>query len=96
MAKLKILTELSFEGQNMHFTRYKQFLDKIDTQNDGWFYYQDVKLSKYTDKKKYCFNFLCRLYYANLTKCGKKVRKSFNIPCIFESGILAGYINLAN
>ena len=52
MAKLKILTELSFEGQNMHLTHYKQFLDKIEAQNDGWFYYQDVKLSKYTDKKK--------------------------------------------
>ena len=95
MAKLKILTELSFEGQNMHLTHYKQFLDKIEAQNDGWFYYQDVKLSKYTDKKN-CFNFLCRLYYANLTKCGKKVQKPFNIACIFESGIFAGYINLAN
>ena len=36
MAKLIILTK---------------FLDKTDAQNDGWFYYQDVKLSKYTDTK---------------------------------------------
>ena len=50
MAKLKILTESSLEGQNTCLTHYKQFLDKIDAQN-VWFYYQDVKLSKYTDTK---------------------------------------------
>ena len=27
------------------------FLDKTDAQNNGWFYYQNVKLSKYTDTK---------------------------------------------
>ena len=51
MTKLKILTESSLEGQNMHLTHYKQFLDKTDAQNDGQFYYQDVKLRKYTDTK---------------------------------------------
>ena len=49
IAKLKILTESSLEGQNTCLTHYKQFLDKSDAQNNGHFYYQDVKLSKYTD-----------------------------------------------
>ena len=48
MAKLKILTESSLECQNTH---YKQFSDKIDARNNGWFCYQDVKLSKYTNTK---------------------------------------------
>ena len=43
MAKLKILFESSLEGQNTH---YKQFSHKTDAQNDGQFYYQDVKSSK--------------------------------------------------
>ena len=55
MTKLKILTESSLEGQNMHLTHYKQFLDKNDAQNDGQFYYQDVKLRKYTDTKNILF-----------------------------------------
>ena len=51
MTKLKILTESPLEGQNMRLTHYKQFLDKIDAQNDGRLYCQDVKLSKYTGTK---------------------------------------------
>ena len=51
LAKLKILTKSSLEGQNTCLTHCKQFLDKIDAQNNGWFSYQDVKLSKYTDTK---------------------------------------------
>ena len=51
MTKLKILTESPLEGQNMRLMHYKQFLDKIDAQNDGRFYCQDVKLSKYTGTK---------------------------------------------
>ena len=30
---------------------YKQFLDKIDAQNDDWLYCQGVKFSKYTFTK---------------------------------------------
>ena len=46
MTKLKILTESSLEGQNTCIIYYKQSSDNIDAQNNGWFYYQDVKLSK--------------------------------------------------
>ena len=46
MTKLKILTESSLDGQNTCIIYYKQSLDNIDAQNNGWFYYQDVKLSK--------------------------------------------------
>ena len=47
-AKLKILTESSLKGQN---TRLNNFWVKTDARNDGRFYYQDVKLSRYTDTK---------------------------------------------
>ena len=48
---LKILPESFLEGHKTCLTHYKQFLDKTDAGNNGWFYYQDVKLGKYTDTK---------------------------------------------
>ena len=83
MAKLKILTESSLEGQNTCLTHYKQFLDKIDAQNDVWFYYQDVKLSKYTDTK----NTVSTFYDDCITCISENVeRRLENLKaCIFES-----------
>ena len=69
-------------------------MDKIDAQNNGWFSYQNVKLSKYTDTKNTVSTF--NGDYADPRKCGKKVQKSFNIACIFEFGIFAGYIDLVD
>ena len=94
LAKLKILTKSSLEGQNTCLTHCKQFLDKIDAQNNGWFSYQNVKLSKYTDTKNTVSTF--NGDYADPRKCGKKVRKSFNIAYIFEFVIFAGYIDLVD
>ena len=94
MAKLKILTESSLEGQNMYLTHYKQFLDKINAWNDGLFCYHDVKLSKCSNTE----NTVSAFYGDCITWIPENVERRFknlnNIACIFESGIFAEYIDL--
>ena len=41
----------------------QNFLDEIDTWNNGRFYYQDCQTQQIQWHKKYCFNFLWWLYY---------------------------------
>ena len=93
MTKLKILTESSLEGQDMHLNN---FWIKIDARNDGRFYCQDVKLSKHADTKVTVSTF----YDDWITRISENVERrfwlSFNIACIFEPGIFAGYIDLAD
>ena len=73
MDELKILTESSLEGQNTRLTHYKQFLGKIDARNDGRFYYQDVKLSKYTDTE----NTVSTFYGDCITRILENVERRF-------------------
>ena len=69
----------------------KQFLDKINAQNNVWLYYQDVKC---TDTK----NTVSTFYGDCITGISEneKFQKYFNIACIFESGFFVAYIDLVD
>ena len=84
MAPLKILIESSLEGHKTCFRHYKQLLDKIDAGNNGQVYYQDVKLSKYTDTKKYCFNFLWWYITCISEKAERKLENLSTSPVFFN------------
>ena len=75
MVKMKIVTESSLKDKNTRLTHYKQLLVKIDARNDGQFYYQYVKLSKYTDPKNAVLSFYgdCITRITDMWREGSKI-----------------------
>ena len=85
MAKLKTIAELSLEGQKTRLTHFKQFLDKVDARNDGRFYYQDVKLSKCTDRKKMLFQLFIMVVLRGISENVKRKFKNILKLSVFSS-----------